>query len=119
MHSDTTFTQRCSSNLGISTSKILMPLSIAECSLVFTTTQQENMASEPNKINIRGDERVKWRSADLKGRKYGANCSVAFIANTNSLDYTAYLYGEPLSGKWKATVFLVCFALAFLLSTSP
>ncbi|OKL57927.1 hypothetical protein UA08_06646 [Talaromyces atroroseus] len=47
------------------------------------------MASKPDKINIHGDERVEWHSASLNGRRY------------------AYLYGEPSSGKWKATVFLI------------
>ncbi|EEA28647.1 hypothetical protein TMatcc_003003 [Talaromyces marneffei ATCC 18224] len=42
-----------------------------------------------DKISFDGDSRVQWRKANLNGRNY------------------AYIYGEPASGKWKATIFLL------------
>ncbi|PLB37021.1 alpha/beta fold hydrolase [Aspergillus candidus] len=42
-----------------------------------------------DKINVAGDDRVQYRSADVNGIRYG------------------YLYAEPPSGQYKATVFLI------------
>ncbi|EED22826.1 epoxide hydrolase, putative [Talaromyces stipitatus ATCC 10500] len=47
------------------------------------------IASKIDRINYNEDSRVQWRNANLNRRNY------------------AYIYGEPVSGKWKATVFLL------------